>query len=261
MDYISGDQFNNLLRFGQPFDPNNHLTGQFYRHDLEGSVASPGPTVISDQENVMTQGYGSKFNFDDFDLVRDLRSGAYSSQLQEGQTYTLSDLQTLGISRPVIGSNGQDYGDHALSTDLYGTDSPYPGTDRPAEMAYIFGSVRYRNSEDTTFRIVDVELVVNGHIELFDDNFNHVGGRHPWVSAIVHVGAGDYAAFPKVVILYEGEGAERSISQVIPWDSCFGPEVPIDMWPLEPEFAPDPKNPFKRAVRLIRTSLSLSLNA
>ncbi|AUQ66366.1 DUF2974 domain-containing protein [Phaeobacter inhibens] len=27
---------------------------------------------------------------------------------------------------------------------------------------------------------------------------------------------------------------------------CFGPEVPIDMWPLEPEFAPDPKNPFKQ---------------
>lgn len=28
--------------------------------------------------------------------------------------------------------------------------------------------------------------------------------------------------------------------------SCFGPEVPIDMWPLDPEFAPDPKNPFKQ---------------
>ena len=27
---------------------------------------------------------------------------------------------------------------------------------------------------------------------------------------------------------------------------CFGPEVPIDMWPLEPEFAPDPKNPCKQ---------------
>lgn len=26
---------------------------------------------------------------------------------------------------------------------------------------------------------------------------------------------------------------------------CFGPEVPIDMWPLAPEFAPDPSNPNK----------------
>ncbi len=25
---------------------------------------------------------------------------------------------------------------------------------------------------------------------------------------------------------------------------CFGPEVPIDMWPLDAEFAPDPQNPF-----------------
>ena len=27
---------------------------------------------------------------------------------------------------------------------------------------------------------------------------------------------------------------------------CFGPEVPIDMWPLDPEFSPDPDNPFKQ---------------
>jgi len=26
---------------------------------------------------------------------------------------------------------------------------------------------------------------------------------------------------------------------------CFGPDTPIDMWPLEPEFAPDPNNPHK----------------
>lgn len=27
---------------------------------------------------------------------------------------------------------------------------------------------------------------------------------------------------------------------------CFGPEVPIDMWPLDHEFAPDPNDPFKQ---------------
>ena len=31
-----------------------------------------------------------------------------------------------------------------------------------------------------------------------------------------------------------------------PANHCFGPEVPIDMWPLDPEFAPDPKNPYKQ---------------
>lgn len=28
-------------------------------------------------------------------------------------------------------------------------------------------------------------------------------------------------------------------------DECFGPEVPIDMWPLDPEFTPAPNNPHK----------------
>lgn len=32
---------------------------------------------------------------------------------------------------------------------------------------------------------------------------------------------------------------------VFGFDQCFGAEVPIDMWPLDPEFAPEPKNPFK----------------
>jgi hypothetical protein len=31
----------------------------------------------------------------------------------------------------------------------------------------------------------------------------------------------------------------------IPTDQCFGGKVPIDMWPLGPEFAPDPNNPQK----------------
>lgn len=31
-----------------------------------------------------------------------------------------------------------------------------------------------------------------------------------------------------------------------PANHCFGSEVPIDMWPLDPEFAPDPNNPYKQ---------------
>jgi len=29
-------------------------------------------------------------------------------------------------------------------------------------------------------------------------------------------------------------------------ENCFGPEVRIDMWPLDPEFAPDPNNAYKQ---------------
>ncbi len=54
--YVTGDNLNNLLRFGQPFDPNSRLTGRFYRHDLEGTVGDIGPTVIFDQYNVLTRG-------------------------------------------------------------------------------------------------------------------------------------------------------------------------------------------------------------
>lgn len=242
INFVSGTHFNNLLRYGQPFDPGNHISGQFYRDDLEGTVPASGPTVIFQQENVITQGFGSNVNFDDFDLVRDLRSGEYSDQLQDGQTYTLSDLQELGISPPVIGSNGQDFGDHALSTNLYGSGTPYPGSDRPGEMAYIFGSVRFRISENTTFRMENGELVIDGRVELFDDNFNHETSSLPvWLSAIVQIGAGDVANFEQVFIVYEGQGASRTITQVIPQnDFCFLGDTAISMWPLDPNLKPGP---------------------
>jgi len=57
-------------------------------------------------------------------------------------------------------------------------------SNRPFEMMYIFGSVRFRISEDTTFQIVNGELVVDGHIKIFDDNFNHESSSLPkWLSA------------------------------------------------------------------------------
>jgi len=225
--YVTGENFNNLLRFGQPFNPSNVYTGQFYIHEIEGLVPPDGPTVIFSQENVLTRGFGWNIDFDDFDLVKDLKSGVYSGQLQEGQVYTLSDLQALGISLPVIGENGQDYGDHALSTNLYGTGSVYPGASYPAEMAYIFGSLRVRISQDTTFRLVNGQLVIDGEIELFEDNFNHEGGLPPFISAIVQIGFGDVANFERVFILYEGEGAARRAVGILQGNECFAGGTPI----------------------------------
>jgi hypothetical protein len=36
------------------------------------------------------------------------------------------------------------------------------------------------------------------------------------------------------------------IVQAVAEKSCFGPKASISMWPLDPEFAPDPSNPFKQ---------------
>jgi hypothetical protein len=44
---------------------------------------------------------------------------------------------------------------------------------------------------------------------------------------------------------YLAEGNAAAFAQLFP-DSCFGPEASISMWPLDPEFAPDPNNPFKQ---------------
>ena len=219
--YVTGEDFNNLLRYGQPFNPSNIYTGQFYIHEIEDIVPALGPTVIFSQYNVLTEGIGSSIDFDDFDLVKDLKAGVYSAQLEEGRVYTLSELQALGISPQVIGENGQDYGDHALSTDLYGTGQVYPGASSPFEWAYIFGSIRVRISEDTTFSIVDGKLVIDGRIELFDDDFNHVGGLPPVLSALVQLGAGDVASFERVLLVYEGEGPERRLVQVVDGNECF----------------------------------------
>lgn len=211
--YVTGEDFNNLLRYGQPFNPSNIYTGQFYIHEIEDIVPALGPTVIFSQYNVLTEGIGSSIDFDDFDLVKDLKAGVYSAQLEEGRVYTLSELQALGISPQVIGENGQDYGDHALSTDLYGTGQVYPGASSPFEWAYIFGSIRVRISEDTTFSIVDGKLVIDGRIELFDDDFNHVGGLPPVLSALVQLGAGDVASFEESCLFMRAKAPKEDSSK------------------------------------------------
>ncbi|MCF2869851.1 hypothetical protein L0664_02110 [Octadecabacter sp. G9-8] len=231
--YTSGGDFNNLLQYGQPFDPNNNITGQFFIQEIAYNVPAAGPTVIFQQENVLTMGFGKNITFDDFDVVKNIKAGLHDDTLVEGQVYTLAELKTLGVSPEVIGANGQDYGDHALSTNLYGTGTPYPGTSTyPDEMAYIFGSVRFQISDDSTFQIVDGELVTSGRVELFSDDFNHESSSlSPWLSAFVAVIAGEAVNWERVEILYEGQGATRSDTYDIDVpDQCFPAGTPITLF-------------------------------
>ncbi|MCA3234816.1 MAG: hypothetical protein INH06_21305 [Cupriavidus sp.] len=242
LNYVTGTHFNNLLKFGQPWDPNNYYGRKFYKAELEGIIPDLGPTVILSQEDVYLNGFGRNIKFDDFELVKNLKKGYYSDKLLTGRSYTLSELQVLGISPVKIGGNGQDYGDHALSTTLYGNiwggQDPFiqPGARYPIEAAYIWGSVRFQISQDTVFRFDGNRLSVEGKIQILSDDFNHEGSLPPIVSAFVQALFGDTANYEKVIILYEGEGVRRSYRAILSGDECFlaGTLVTLDNGTTKP---------------------------
>lgn len=230
---VEPGHFNNLLQWGQPYTP--YEPG--FRHDLyDGDHTITSPTVIFSNQDVITHGFGQNIQLTDFDVVQNLQQNG--ANVPNG-TYTLTQLQNMGLSAP-----GQ-FGDHAMGTNLYINQGGVGVSSQlgAGTAAYVFGSIRFQMSENTTFVIENGQLVsVDGSIELQPDNFNHESSTLPdWVSAIVAVGAGDTVNFDEVVILYEGEGADRTVSRIIPESEfCFGPEVPIDMWPLDPDLKPGP---------------------
>lgn len=223
---VEPGHFNNLLNYGQPYDPSE--TGLF-RHDLyDGGNFITSPTVIFYNQDVISNGFGLNIQLSDFDVVQNLQQNG--ANIVDG-TYTLAQLQQLGLSAP-----GQ-FGDHAMGTNLYINQAGIGVTSNlgAGTAAYVFGSVRFQISDDTTFVIENGQLVsVDGHIELQDEDFNHESATlADWFSAIVAVSVGDTANFDEVFILYEGQGSERTISQIIPENEfCFGSDTMIDMWPL-----------------------------
>lgn len=68
------------------------------------------PTVIFNNQDVITNGYGQNIQLTDFDVVQNLQQNG--ANVPNG-TYTLTQLQELGLSAP-----GQ-FGDHAMGTNLY----------------------------------------------------------------------------------------------------------------------------------------------
>lgn len=221
------------MQWGQPYTPYE----PDFRHDLyDGDHMITSPTVIFNNQDVITHGFGQNIQLTDFDVVQNLQQNGASVS---DRTYTLSQLQDMGLSAP-----GQ-FGDHAIGTNLYLNQGGVGVSSQlgAGTAAYVFGSIRFQMSEDTTFVIENGQLVsVDGSIELQPDNFNHESSTLPdWVSAIVAVGAGDTVNFDEVVILYEGEGADRTISRIIPESEyCFGAGTPIDMWPIDPTLKPGP---------------------
>lgn len=211
---VTGTHFNNLLLYGQPYNPNNIYDSFFYRADLEGKILNP--QIRFDQGQVIIKAFGNRVSFDSFDIVKKIKAGNYNDKLTEGTTYSLAELQSMGISVPKV-VNGLDFGDHAENFTLYAADSEldyaglkYAGVSDgfpKMEAAYIFGSVRFQISSDTKFTISNGNLIVDGKIELQNDEFKHESGALPQIiSRTVHVLAGDYDPFGSVIITYQGDG-------------------------------------------------------
>ena len=82
---LTGSNLNNLQRFYQPYDPNNHYDRKFYRFDLEGIAR---PKLFIRQADYVGQIVGDDISFEDFDLYKNIISGKYN--LQRNTTYTIS---------------------------------------------------------------------------------------------------------------------------------------------------------------------------
>jgi hypothetical protein len=91
----------------------------------------------------------------------------------------------------------------------------------------------------------------DGQIELVVDYSGNEailsGSNHPLLQSNeprTDTPLNDAAAFEMLERLYNGD-VEATQWFITQFPGCFGPEVPIDMWPLHPDFAPDPSNPNK----------------
>ena len=212
---ISGTMFNNLLKWGQPYTP--YDTGLF-RHDIYDAGLDRLPTVISNNKDVLSNGFGKYVRLTNFDIVKRLKK--FEVDLPDG-VYSLKKLQDLGLSR--LGSRPEDggrFGDHAMPSNLYwkryhvglSNDLPWP------EAAYVFGSVRFQMSDDTVFKFRDGKLHgVKGNIEIQEDNFDHRSYNiPPLASTIIHGAVGDDQNYDHVKMLFEGPGKELTFGNFDP---------------------------------------------
>ncbi|SFG41269.1 Ca2+-binding protein, RTX toxin-related [Roseobacter denitrificans OCh 114] len=218
---FSKSHLDNIYRIGQPFDPEDRITGVLADSTL-GNIDTKQntPTVhFQKQSDLLVDRVGTRINFDDFDIVKHLEAGLYDAQLDVGRAYSLTDLQDLGISPQSINDDGRDYGDHAqgataypwaaINGDIYAGGSP--------DVMYMFGSSRFQISQDTTFTIEQSgSVVVNGKIELQYDDFDfesrNVDSTVNNILKRTQVGGED----GKVNLTYGGEGAVRSYSTTTP---------------------------------------------
>ncbi|WP_068317733.1 hypothetical protein [Polycladidibacter hongkongensis] len=145
----------------------------------------------------------------------------------------------------------------------------------PDEIAFDYYD-RFGNLSDEGYIYGDASFVVRGTVEVLDDGrlkadlelrpyddqwgFEN-NGQGGFFEALRGIGGwltGNGTAFD---IKYRGPGPGRKIEGIFTHEEltknigeyqgyadsteCFGPDTPIDMWPLDPEFAPDPANPNK----------------
>ena len=67
---VTGTMFNNLLKWGQPYTP--YDTGLF-RHDIYDAGLDRLPTVISNNKDVLSNGFGKYVRLTNFDIVKRLK--------------------------------------------------------------------------------------------------------------------------------------------------------------------------------------------
>lgn len=112
-----------------------------------------------------------------------------------------------------MGGGVKDFGDHTQATAAYpwavlDSKRAYAGGD--FGIMYKFGSSRFEITQDTIFKFVDGKLVVNGGIQLQNDDFDfESSGYTEIVGAPIRWIKGLWDVEGKVNLRYEGEPAER----------------------------------------------------
>ena len=136
---VTGTVFNNLLKWGQPYNP--YQAGLF-EHEVYDSGAAEPPKIVFNNEDVLTRGFGQRIELQDFDVIRNLRTKQMS--LADGK-YTLKQLQKLGLSKP-----GRS-GDHVITTDLYLNQDRLGVSEElgAGNAAYVFGSIKFQLADNT----------------------------------------------------------------------------------------------------------------
>lgn len=214
----------NMLQWGQPYTP--YESG--FNHEIyENGYESP-PTMAFSNQNAMMH-FGQNVQLDMFDVVRNFTSGAHN--LPDG-TYSFDDLVNRGLA------TGGDFGDHRISTNLYGTgnfDINSNLRDLP-NLMYIFGSVRFEIQPGAEFIIEDGEFIVNASIGVISDDFDYDSTSFPAniLNPFIELTTGpDHNNYERVILIYEGEGASRSVRVINESDFCFLSGTSISMWPLD----------------------------
>ncbi len=85
------------------------------------------------------------------------------------------------------------------------------------------------------------ELITAIAKEITKPEFRQAVGE-AFVDEVRNFAENQYDAFKLIIEAASDQDSYKALFKLFGLEECFGPEVLIDMWPLNPEFAPDPTN-------------------